>query len=176
MDKIHIELRCRYPRIAKPLGCTGFMGIILGERDNIFKLLLTFRSDKPGGRVMEVHVLLDRYLELQVNDVVCFDGCYVLCVLQGQQELFKRLNDIIPVDKYLIGKGERAWLIYECENYNRLSLQELWSDEHVVNKCPYVNPSYVIGLRNYLLAHSDVKEDLLNRVKTLEILLDCSEE
>ncbi len=168
-------LECTYPRMAKPLGCTGFIGIVLGEQDNIFKLLLTFRSDQPGGRVMELQVVIDRYLEFKVYKLIYLNGCYTLCTLKNQILFFSVLGKVIPVDKYLVGKGERAWLIYDYEEYRTLALDDIWDDDIIASKCPYVDPSYVIGLRNYLIIHNELKSKLLEKISFVQVKLKCSE-
>lgn len=170
-----LVLECTYPRLAKPLGCTGFIGIVLGEQDNVFKLLLTFRSDQPGGRVMELQVIIDRYLEFKVYKLIYLNGCYTLCTLKRQKMFFSILGGVIPVDKYLIGKGERTWLIYDYEEHKTLALDDIWDDDIIANKCPHIDPSYVVGLRNYLIIHNELRNKLLDKISSVKVKLECSE-
>ena len=84
MNSTHVQLTCIAPRIIKPLSRRGFVGLMLGKRNSEVKLLITFRSDRPGGRVLEVHVVLDRYLEYYGGGIVYLKAWYGLCRLHGQ--------------------------------------------------------------------------------------------
>ena len=170
-----LVLKCMYRRLSKVLGYKGFIGVILGDRRELFKIMLTFRSDVPGGRVAELHVVLDRYLELKPYSLTCIVGYYTNCILKRQEDLFKEISQYIVLDKYLVGRNEVAWLIYDIASHQLIVDADLWNDEVLVNRCQFIDPSYVVGLRNYLLAHHVSLGELLNKVKNITVRVEAHE-
>ncbi len=170
-----LTLKCVYRRLSKILGYKGFIGVILGGKKELFKILLTFRSDVPGGRVAELHVVLDRYLELKPYNLTCIVGYYTSCILRGQENLFKELAQYIVLDKYLVGKDETAWLVYDIDQHQLLADSDLWNDEVLIDRCRFVDPSYVVGLRNYLLAHRVDLGELLDKMKNIIVRVEAVE-
>ncbi len=161
-----LELECIYNRVSRPLGCNGFLGFILGDTRSVFKILLTCRSDRPGGRLWEANVVLDRYLELTPHRLYCISGCYTLCTLRGQRKLFTELKKILPLDKYSVGRNESTWLIYQIDEYKVLSEDSLRDPDRIVVDCPSVDFSYIIGWKNYIVAHPEVS-DINSRLKNI---------
>ncbi len=163
-----IELECIYNRVSRSLGCNGFLGFILGDPRDVFKVLLTCRAERPGGRLWEATVVLDRYLELSPGKLYCIVGCYTLCTLRGQRKIFVELKKHIPIDKYSIGRNENTWLIYEVEEHRMFDEKYLKDPDRIVLECPSVDLSYVIGWKNYVLAHPDVS-DIGNKIKKISL-------
>ncbi len=163
-----LELECIYSRVSRLLGCNGFLGFVLGDLRSVFKLLLTCRSERPGGRLWEVVAVVDRYLDLKPYNLYCIVGCYVLCTLRGQRALFKELRRRIPIDKTGIGKGERTWLIHKVNEYKQFSEDYLQDPDKIVLECPSVDLGYVIGWKNYILAHPEIK-DITSRLRGIPI-------
>lgn len=162
----YVELECIYSRVSRSLGCNGFLGFIIGNTRDVFKILLTCRAERPGGRLWEATVIVDKYLEFAPNKLYCISGCYTICTLRGQEKIFIELKKYIPVDKYSVGKNEKAWLIYNVEEYRMLDEKYLRNPDRIILNCPSADLSYVIGWKNYILAHSDVS-DISNRIKNI---------
>ena len=128
-----LALQLVYPRIAKEKFIISEVGIPFTlSDDGYFKLVLTCYADVEGGRAFELLVVYDKYDEVPLHKLVHIDGEAIVGHLYGQEDFFNYLKNHIPIDKYVIGRRDSVFIIYEianlmtiCEDLRNLKLNAL---------------------------------------------------
>jgi hypothetical protein len=157
-------LRLLVPRILRARRWLALPGLTLASTPgNEYHVLIAFREDRPGGRLMEIIALRGSWRG-GAGSYLCVSGWAGTARLAGLEELAETIRRTIPVDRVHAPASETVFLI----NSSRPPRPVLHPAECTETLLPYLR-----GWLNYLDKHGDLGvPGLRERIRRLGFSLD----
>ncbi len=165
-----LKLYLKYPAIAKEKLIISEVGIPFAVSSNgIFKLILTCYAEVEEGRTFELLVVYDKYDEIPLYKLIYIYGEAILGCLEGQEEFFKYLAKLIPIDKYIVGRRNSIHIVYKVDKVVHLVDNIKMMKDALRANIPLTRG--IMGWMNYIHFHPGI--DIISVLKNIKVKFEC---